>query len=233
MRLQAGLHGLPKAEAQSPRRRADRAGRALRGGRPQGRRLLGRHEAAPRPRAGAGPRAARSCSSTSRPPASTCRAAPRSGTRSQRLAGDDGVTVFLTTQYLEEADALADRVGIIDNGKIVAEGTPDALKAEIGRPDRRGGARRRGRAASGCATVLGALRRPSAPAAPGARRGAPRRGRRRARRRRPRARRRGDPGRRPRAPRPEPRRRLPRQDRPPPRGRRRRRRRGEHEAAPA
>jgi ABC-2 type transport system ATP-binding protein len=51
-----------------------------------------------------------------------------------RLAKDDGVTVFLTTQYLEEADVLADRVGIIDHGRIVAEGTPEALKAEIGRP---------------------------------------------------------------------------------------------------
>jgi len=51
-----------------------------------------------------------------------------------RLAKDDGVTVFLTTQYLEEADVLADRVGIIDKGHIVAEGTPTALKAEIGRP---------------------------------------------------------------------------------------------------
>ena len=51
-----------------------------------------------------------------------------------RLAREDGVTVFLTTQYLEEADVLADRVGIIDNGRIVAEGTPTALKAEIGRP---------------------------------------------------------------------------------------------------
>src|SRR5437879_1626565 len=51
-----------------------------------------------------------------------------------RLARDDGVTVFLTTQYLEEADVLAGRVGIIDHGRIVAEGTPDALKAEIGRP---------------------------------------------------------------------------------------------------
>ena len=51
-----------------------------------------------------------------------------------QLASARGVTVFLTTQYLEEADALADRVGIIDSGKIVAEGTPDALKAEIGRP---------------------------------------------------------------------------------------------------
>ena len=51
-----------------------------------------------------------------------------------RLAAEDGVTVFLTTQYLEEADALANRVGIIDHGRIVAEGTPAALKAEIGRP---------------------------------------------------------------------------------------------------
>ena len=50
------------------------------------------------------------------------------------LAANDGVTVFLTTQYLEEADALADRVGIIDHGRIVAEGTPAELKAEIGRP---------------------------------------------------------------------------------------------------
>ena len=52
----------------------------------------------------------------------------------QRLASDRGVTVFLTTQYLEEADVLADRVGIIDHGRIVAEGTPEELKAEIGRP---------------------------------------------------------------------------------------------------
>ena len=51
-----------------------------------------------------------------------------------RLRREEGVTVFLTTQYLEEADVLADRVGIIDEGKIVAEGTPAALKAEVGRP---------------------------------------------------------------------------------------------------
>ena len=50
-----------------------------------------------------------------------------------RLSAEDGVTVFLTTQYLEEADVLADRVGIIHNGRIVAEGTPAQLKAEIGR----------------------------------------------------------------------------------------------------
>jgi ABC-2 type transport system ATP-binding protein len=51
----------------------------------------------------------------------------------ERLAREDGVTVFLTTQYLEEADVLAHRVGIIDHGRIVAEGTPDDLKAAIGR----------------------------------------------------------------------------------------------------
>jgi ABC-2 type transport system ATP-binding protein len=51
-----------------------------------------------------------------------------------RLSRDEGVTVFLTTQYLEEADQLADHVGIIDRGVIVAEGTPQSLKAEVGRP---------------------------------------------------------------------------------------------------
>jgi ABC-2 type transport system ATP-binding protein len=51
----------------------------------------------------------------------------------RRLRGE-GTTVFLTTQYLEEADQLADRVGIIADGRLVAEGTPAALKAEVGRP---------------------------------------------------------------------------------------------------
>ena len=47
---------------------------------------------------------------------------------------EEGTTVFLTTQYLEEADQLADRVGIIASGKIVAEGTPTELKAQVGSP---------------------------------------------------------------------------------------------------
>ena len=47
---------------------------------------------------------------------------------------DDGATIFLTTQYLEEADQLADRVGIIAGGLLVAEDTPSALKAEVGNP---------------------------------------------------------------------------------------------------
>ena len=42
------------------------------------------------------------------------------------------MTIFLTTQYLEEADELAHRVGIIDHGRIVAEGTPEELKRSIG-----------------------------------------------------------------------------------------------------
>ena len=43
----------------------------------------------------------------------------------------EGMTVFITTHYLDEADALCDRIAIIDNGEIVAEGTPDDLKREI------------------------------------------------------------------------------------------------------
>src|SRR5260221_7762296 len=48
-----------------------------------------------------------------------------------RRLRDTGVTVFLTTHYLEEADALCDRLAIIDHGRIVAEGTPEKLKHDI------------------------------------------------------------------------------------------------------
>ncbi len=50
----------------------------------------------------------------------------------RRLNSELGVTVFLTTQYLEEADALADRVAIIDGGRIVEEGSPSELKRAVG-----------------------------------------------------------------------------------------------------
>jgi ABC-2 type transport system ATP-binding protein len=50
----------------------------------------------------------------------------------RRLNAELGMTIFLTTQYLDEADALADRVGIIDQGRVVAEGTPEQLKRSIG-----------------------------------------------------------------------------------------------------
>ncbi len=70
-----------------------------------------------------------------------------------RLRRDDEVTVLLTTHYLEEADALADRVAIVDAGRVVVEGTPEQLKnelrgdaVEVELVDRSGGARR-GRAA--------------------------------------------------------------------------------------
>lgn len=53
-------------------------------------------------------------------------------TEIRRLRADVGVTVFLTTQYLEEADLLADRVGIIRAGRVVAEGAPAVLKRELG-----------------------------------------------------------------------------------------------------
>ena len=48
-----------------------------------------------------------------------------------RLAGDEGLTILMTTHYLEEADSLARRLAIVDRGKVVAEGTPDELKGEM------------------------------------------------------------------------------------------------------
>jgi ABC-2 type transport system ATP-binding protein len=59
---------------------------------------------------------------------------PRSRRSMWHLIGDlvaRGVTIFLTTQYLEEADELADRIAVLDNGKLVAEGTPEELKRLI------------------------------------------------------------------------------------------------------
>ena len=53
---------------------------------------------------------------------------PRRCGRSSASWSRDGVTIFLTTQYLEEADRLANRIAVLDGGRIVAEGTPDELK---------------------------------------------------------------------------------------------------------
>jgi len=50
----------------------------------------------------------------------------------KRLNRELGMTIFLTTQYLEEADQLAHRVGIIDDGRLVAEGSPEVLKRRLG-----------------------------------------------------------------------------------------------------
>lgn len=48
-----------------------------------------------------------------------------------RLAGDDGLTIVLTTHYLEEADRLAERIAIVDRGRVVVEGTPEGFKGEL------------------------------------------------------------------------------------------------------
>ncbi|WP_255952858.1 ATP-binding cassette domain-containing protein [Streptomyces odontomachi] len=48
-----------------------------------------------------------------------------------RLAGDEGLTILLNTHYLEEADRLAERIAIVDRGRVVVEGTPDGLKGEL------------------------------------------------------------------------------------------------------
>ncbi len=48
-----------------------------------------------------------------------------------RLAGDEGLTILMTTHYMEEADGLAQRLAIVDRGLVVAEGTPDELKGEL------------------------------------------------------------------------------------------------------
>ena len=49
----------------------------------------------------------------------------------QCLAGEEGLTILLTTHYLEEADRLARRLAIVDEGKVVAQGSPDELKGEL------------------------------------------------------------------------------------------------------
>jgi ABC-2 type transport system ATP-binding protein len=49
----------------------------------------------------------------------------------EQLAGEEGVSVLLTTHYLEEADRLASQLAIVDRGRIVAAGTPDELKSEL------------------------------------------------------------------------------------------------------
>ena len=76
-----------------------------------------------------------------------------------RLAGGEGMTVLLTTHYLEEADRLASQLAIVDRGRVVASGTPDGLKGELrgdavhvelpGRRRREPGPARAGRPARG------------------------------------------------------------------------------------
>ncbi len=133
LRMQGALHGLRGPEA---RERAaqllERVG-LTEAGRPPRRRLLGRHAPPARPRARARPPPARAVPrrADDRPGPDEPRS--RCGARCSALH-DEGTTVFLTTQYLEEAEQLADRVGIIARGNLVAEGTPSSLKARVGEP---------------------------------------------------------------------------------------------------
>ncbi len=128
------LQRLSKREAMAPDGRAARALRHRARRRPPGRDLQRRHAPAARPRRVPDRRAARSCSSTSRRPASTPPPAPTCGARSPAWS-TDGAALILTTQYLEEADRLADRIVVLSGGRTVAEGTPAELKRRVG--DRR------------------------------------------------------------------------------------------------
>ena len=99
------------------------------------------------PAAGAVPRRADHRARPARP-------APRCGPRSAGWPRDEQVTVLLTTHYLEEADRLADRLAIVDHGRVVVEGTPEELKSELRGDARRRRARRRGDAAAARAALL-------------------------------------------------------------------------------
>ena len=163
VRLQAVLHGISKSRGRPARRRAARAGRSHRAPPTGG-------SAPTRAACGAGSTwrcrsstSRRCCSSTSPPPASTPPAAPRCG---RRCAGStrEGTTVFLTTQYLEEADELAGRIAIIDDGRIVREGQPAGAQGHRRRrhPRRHRRCRPRGAGRRGARAV----RQPRAPPRP-------------------------------------------------------------------
>ena len=128
---QGRLYRLTKAEARRARRGAGPRPGPDRPARPQDRARSPAASGAAWTSRSASPTGPRCCSSTSRPPA-------RPGSRAdlwdlvRRLRDEHGTTVFLTTHYLDEADALADRLVIVDQGVVVAEGTPSALKLRYG-----------------------------------------------------------------------------------------------------
>ena len=125
------LSRLTARAATAARRRAAGAVRPGGGRDEGGQDLLGRHAAASRPGGEPDRRTRACCSLTSRPPAST-RPPARSMWDIVRELVADGTTLLLTTQYLDEADQLADRIAVIDGGRVIAEGTPAELKASVG-----------------------------------------------------------------------------------------------------
>ena len=132
MQLQATLHGIPRADGERRATALLDAGRPDAGRRPPRRHLLGRHAPPARPRDGAHARP--EVLFLDEPTTGLDPVSRRAIWEEVRRLNDEGTTVFLTTQYLEEADQLADRVGIIDEGRMAAEGTPAALKAQVGQP---------------------------------------------------------------------------------------------------
>ena len=98
--------------------------------RPGGQDLLRRDAPPARPRRQPRRAARRSSSSTSRPPGWTRQAATTLWDIVRGLVAD-GVTVLLTTQYLEEADQLADDIAVIDHGRVIAHGTPDRAEEPV------------------------------------------------------------------------------------------------------
>ena len=93
---------------------------------------LRRHEAPGDDRQGAVARAATSCSSTSPPPASTSSCGATCGRWSARLR-DSGVTIILTTHYIEEAEEMADRIGVISKGELILVEDKAALMQKLGK----------------------------------------------------------------------------------------------------
>ena len=106
--------------------------------------LSGRHAPATRPRREPRVATRRCCSSTSRPPASTRAAATTCGTCSATSSAT-AATIILTTQYLDEADRLADDIVVLDHGVTVAHGTPERAEGADRRRPRRGRRDRHGR----------------------------------------------------------------------------------------
>ena len=148
--MQGRLYGLDRAAAEQRAAGAARRDGARRGRRPRDRRLLGRPAAPARRRASAW--------STSRGllflDEPTTGLDPQARARmwdEVRALRDTGTTVFLTTHYLDEADALCDRLAIIDHGRIVAEGTADRAQARDRRRRRHDrGRRHRASSSRGC-----------------------------------------------------------------------------------
>ena len=138
------LQGASTAWAAGSSTRGERAARPVRParrGRPHRPHVLGRHAAAARHRDRARPPAAGAV-----PRRADDRPRPRGAGRhvdGDRAPGrDEGLTILLTTHYLEEADQLARRLAIVDRGRVVAEGTPEELKRELRGDAVQAGARR-------------------------------------------------------------------------------------------